>query len=120
MLRLAAFLGFSAVALGAFGAHGLRDRVSPALLEAYRTGVLYHLVHALAVLGVALAAHRLRLARVIAGLFAAGVALFSGSLYLMALTGITALGAITPAGGLCFLVAWALLFWSPLAPAANG
>jgi uncharacterized membrane protein YgdD (TMEM256/DUF423 family) len=114
LLRLAAFLGFSAVALGAFGAHGLRDRVSPALLEAYRTGVLYQLVHALAALGVALAAGRLRRARVIAGLFAAGVALFSGSLYLMALTGITALGAITPLGGLCFLAGWALLFLTPL------
>ena len=114
LLRLAAFLGFSAVALGAFGAHGLRDRVTPALMEAYRTGVLYHLVHALAALGVALAAQRLRRARIIAGLFAAGVALFSGSLYLMALTGITALGAVTPVGGLCFLVGWALLFLAPL------
>jgi uncharacterized membrane protein YgdD (TMEM256/DUF423 family) len=114
MLRLAAFLGFSAVALGAFGAHGLRDRVTPALLEAYRTGVLYHLVHALAVLGVALGVRRLRRATIIAGLFTAGVALFSGSLYLMALTGVTMLGAITPFGGLCFLAGWALLFLAPL------
>jgi uncharacterized membrane protein YgdD (TMEM256/DUF423 family) len=113
LLRLAAVLGFSAVALGAFGAHGLRDRVSPALLEVYRTGVLYHLVHALAVLGVGLGAARLRRARVIAGLFAAGVVLFSGSLYLLAVTGITALGAITPLGGLAFLAGWALLFLAP-------
>ena len=114
LLRLAAFLGFSGVALGAFGAHGLRDRVTPGLLEAYRTGVLYHLVHALAVLGVALGARRLRRASIIVGLFTAGVALFSGSLYLMALTGVTALGAITPLGGLCFLAGWALLFLAPL------
>ena len=113
-LRLAAFLGFSGVALGAFGAHGLRDRVTPGLLEAYRTGVLYHLVHALAVLGGALGALRVRRASIIVGLFTAGVALFSGSLYLMALTGVTALGAITPLGGLCFLAGWALLFLAPL------
>jgi uncharacterized membrane protein YgdD (TMEM256/DUF423 family) len=115
LLRLAAFLGFSAVALGAFGAHGLRDRVPPPLMEAYRTGVLYHLVHALAVLAVGLGAQRLRRARVIAGLFTAGIALFSGSLYLMALTGITTLGAVTPFGGLCFLAGWALLFLAPFA-----
>ncbi len=114
LLRLSAFLGFSAVALGAFGAHGLRDRVAPPLMEAYRTGVLYHLVHALAVLAVGLGAQRLRRAPLIAGLFTAGIALFSGSLYLMALTGVTTLGAVTPFGGLCFLAGWALLFLAPL------
>jgi len=113
LLRLAAFLGFSGVALGAFGAHGLRDRVSPAMLEVYRTGVLYHLIHALAVLAIALGAPRLRRPSVIAGLFAGGIAVFSGSLYLLALTGITTLGAITPIGGLAFLAGWALLFFSP-------
>ena len=60
LLTVAGTLGFSAVLLGAFGAHGLRDRLAPPLLEVYRTGVLYHLVHALAVLAVALAADRLR------------------------------------------------------------
>ena len=113
LLRLAAFLGFSGVALGAFGAHGLRDRVSPAMLEVYRTGVLYQLVHALATLGVALGATHLKRPGVIAGLFAGGVALFSGSPYLMALTGVTALGAVTPVGGLAFLAGWALLFLAP-------
>ena len=116
LVRLAAVLGFSGVALGAFGAHGLRDRVSPALLEAYRTGVLYHLLHALATLGVGLGARRLRRAPTIAMLFAAGVVLFSGSLYLMALTGLTVLGAITPLGGLAFLAGWVLLFLAPSAP----
>jgi uncharacterized membrane protein YgdD (TMEM256/DUF423 family) len=118
LLRLAALLGFSGVALGAFGAHGLRERISPAMLEVYRTGVLYHLVHALAVLGVALGAERIRRARAIAALFAGGVALFSGSLYLLALTGVRALGAITPLGGLAFLCGWGLLFFAALAKAA--
>jgi uncharacterized membrane protein YgdD (TMEM256/DUF423 family) len=113
LVRLAAVLGFSGVALGAFGAHGLRDRVSPGMLEVYRTGVLYHLFHALATLAVGLGAQRLRRAPAIALSFAIGVALFSGSLYLMALTGITALGAITPLGGLAFLVGWALLIVAP-------
>jgi uncharacterized membrane protein YgdD (TMEM256/DUF423 family) len=113
LIRLAAFLGFSGVALGAFGAHGLRERVSPAMLEVYRTGVLYHLLHALALLGVALGARRLRRVRAIAALFTAGVVLFSGSLYAMALTGITMLGAITPLGGLAFLAGWAMLFFAP-------
>ena len=112
VLRLAAFLGFSGVALGAFGAHGLRQRISPAMLEVYRTGVLYQLIHALATLAIALAGRHLRRARAIATLFGIGVALFSGSLYLMALTGVTALGAITPLGGLAFLAGWAVLFAS--------
>jgi uncharacterized membrane protein YgdD (TMEM256/DUF423 family) len=110
LVRLAAVLGFSGVALGAFGAHGLRDRIVPGLMEVYRTGVLYHLVHALAALGVALGAHRIRYAPIVAGLFAGGVVLFSGSLYLLALTGVRAFGAVTPFGGAAFLVGWALLF----------
>jgi uncharacterized membrane protein YgdD (TMEM256/DUF423 family) len=114
LIRLAAFLGFSGVALGAFGAHGLRDHLAPGMLEVYRTGVLYQLIHAVALLGVGLRAPRLRRAGVIAGLFAGGVALFSGSLYLLALTGVTALGAITPIGGLAFLSGWALLFLAPI------
>jgi uncharacterized membrane protein YgdD (TMEM256/DUF423 family) len=113
LIRLAALLGFSGVALGAFGAHGLRDRMTPGLLEVYRTGVLYHLIHALAVLGVAIAAPRLRRAPAIAALFAVGVLLFSGSLYALALTGMTRLGIITPLGGLALLGGWALLLASP-------
>jgi uncharacterized membrane protein YgdD (TMEM256/DUF423 family) len=119
LVRVAALLGFSGVALGAFGAHGLRDRVSPGMLEVYRTGVLYHLVHALATLGVALGARHLRRAKAIAALFTIGVALFSGSLYLLALTGMTVLGAITPLGGLAFLAGWALLFLAASGPAAE-
>jgi len=86
LLTLAGALGFSAVTLGAFGAHGLRERLTPPMLEVYRTGVLYHLVHALAVLAIALGADRLRRPRLIATLFAAGIAIFSGTLYLLAIT----------------------------------
>ena len=107
LLTVAGTLGFSAVLLGAFGAHGLRDRLAPPLLEVYRTGVLYHLVHALAVLAVALGADRMRRPRLVAGLFTVGVAIFSGTLYLLAITGVTWLGAVTPLGGLTLLAAWA-------------
>jgi uncharacterized membrane protein YgdD (TMEM256/DUF423 family) len=108
LLTVAGVLGLTAVMLGAFGAHGLRERLGP-LIEVYRTGVLYHLVHALAVLAVALAADRLRRPRLIVGLFGAGVAIFSGTLYLLAITGLTWLGAITPIGGLLLMAGWAAL-----------
>lgn len=109
LLTVAGTLGFTAVLLGAFGAHGLRDRVSPPLMEIYRTGVLYHLVHALAVLGVAIAADRLRRPRLVAGLFTAGIVIFSGTLYLLAITGVMRLGAVTPIGGVLLLAGWAAL-----------
>lgn len=115
-IGVAGALGFSAVALGAFGAHGLRGRLTPPLLEIYRTGALYHLVHAVAALAVALGGDRLRRGRLIVGLFAAGVAVFSGSLYALALTGVTALGAVTPLGGLLLLAAWALITLEAAAP----
>jgi uncharacterized membrane protein YgdD (TMEM256/DUF423 family) len=106
---LAGALGFSAVAFGAFGAHGLRERLGPGMLEIYRTGALYHLVHAVAALAVALAADRLRRPGLILALLAMGVIVFSGSLYALAITGIAQLGAVTPIGGLCLLAAWVLL-----------
>jgi len=108
LLTVAGMLGLTAVMLGAFGAHGLRERLGT-LIEVYRTGVLYHLVHALAALAVALAADRLRRPRLIVGLFGAGVAIFSGTLYLLAITGLTWLGAITPIGGLLLMAGWAAL-----------
>ena len=107
LLTVAGTLGFSAVLLGAFGAHGLRDRLAPPLLEIYRTGVLYHLVHALVVLAVAFASDRLHRPRLVAGLFTAGIAIFSGTLYLLAITGTMWLGAVTPVGGLLLLAGWA-------------
>lgn len=109
MIRLAAALGFLGVALGAFGAHGLRERLSAPMLEVYRTGVLYHLVHAVALLAVALGADRLARPRAVAALFTAGIALFSGSLYALSITGARALGMVTPLGGLLFMAGWATL-----------
>ena len=107
LLAMAGTLGLTAMMLGAFGAHGLRDRLGAAMIEVYRTGVLYHLVHALAVLAVALGADRLRRPRLVAGLFCAGIVVFSGTLYLLAITGMTWLGAVTPVGGLLLMAGWA-------------
>lgn len=99
------------VLLGAFGAHGLRERIAPDLLAVYDTGIRYHLVHALALLAVSWAADRWSNAWVGASgwLFAAGIVVFSGSLYLLAVTGARWLGAVTPVGGVCFLAGWAAL-----------
>lgn len=110
-LILAAFFGFTGVALGAFAAHGLKNRLSPEYLAIFHTGVLYQLIHALAILGVAVLAAQLpgRLMTWAGFSFALGIVLFSGSLYLLTLTGISKLGIITPFGGLAFLVGWALL-----------
>jgi uncharacterized membrane protein YgdD (TMEM256/DUF423 family) len=118
-IAVAGALGFSAVALGAFGAHGLRGRLTPPLLEIYRTGALYHLVHAVTALAVALGGDRLRRGRLILGLLATGVVVFSGSLYALALTGVSALGAVTPLGGLLLLAAWALVTAEVAAPSGS-
>jgi uncharacterized membrane protein YgdD (TMEM256/DUF423 family) len=106
---LAGLLGFTAVAAGAFGAHAVRSRLTPAMMEVYRTGALYHLVHAVAALAVAAAGERLRRGRLILTLFGAGVVVFAGSLYALALTGIGVLGAVTPLGGVLLLAGWALV-----------
>lgn len=108
-VRVAAVLGFLAVALGAFGAHGLRGRLGPAELDIWRTAALYHLVHAVALLAVALAGARVRRGRLVCGLWTAGVVVFGGSLYLLAVTGVRWLGAITPLGGAAFLAGWLVL-----------
>jgi uncharacterized membrane protein YgdD (TMEM256/DUF423 family) len=79
------------------------------MMEIYRTGALYHLVHAVAALAVAAAGERLRRGRLILGLFTAGVVIFAGSLYALALTGTGVLGAVTPLGGLLLLAGWALV-----------
>jgi uncharacterized membrane protein YgdD (TMEM256/DUF423 family) len=106
LVRIAAILGGVGVALGAFGAHGLRGRVAPDLIEVWKTGVLYHLIHALALLAVAALATHITWPRVVAGCFLAGIALFSGSLYLLVLTNVRVLGAVTPLGGVAFLIGW--------------
>lgn len=117
LLALSALAGFSGVALGAFGAHGLRQRLDRLpdgvkRLEWWQTGANYQLLHALAIGLSALLAERVpgALPVVAAWAFASGVLLFSGSLYVMTLTGLRRLGAITPLGGLGFLVGWACLF----------
>jgi uncharacterized membrane protein YgdD (TMEM256/DUF423 family) len=106
-----AISAFLAVALGAFGAHGLRDRLTTDMLEVYKTGVTYQMYHALGILLLAgmmeRRPHAIGLQR--AGwLFIAGTVLFSGSLYALAISGVKILGAITPLGGLCFLIGWIL------------
>ncbi|AIC23253.1 membrane protein [Pseudomonas chlororaphis] len=110
-LMLAAFFGFTGVALGAFAAHGLKKRLSAEYLAIFHTGVTYQLVHTLALLGVALLATQIpgRLMTWAGASFAIGILLFSGSLYLLTLTGFGKLGIVTPFGGLAFLVGWFLL-----------
>ena len=102
---------FLAVAAGAFGAHALRARLSPDLLAAFETGARYQMYHALALLIVAWAATRWpgTPVRAAGWLLVGGTVLFSGSLYLLALTGARWLGAVTPLGGLLFLGGWAAL-----------
>ena len=103
-----------AVALGAFAAHGLRARLSAEALATFETGARYHVYHALALLAVAWAVGRWPSPWVSAAgwLFVAGTILFSGSLYLLAVTGLRALGAITPLGGLAFILGWLALAWA--------
>jgi uncharacterized membrane protein YgdD (TMEM256/DUF423 family) len=105
---VAAFLG---VTLGAFGAHGLRGRLSPEMFAVFQTGVQYHMYHALALLLVSGIMGRTGgwLIQTAGWAFVAGIVLFSGSLYVLAISGITMLGAITPIGGLAFLIGWACL-----------
>jgi uncharacterized membrane protein YgdD (TMEM256/DUF423 family) len=106
-LGIAAINGALAVMAGAFAAHGLKARLSTDALSVFETGARYHMYHALAM---ALAA--LVPARWAAIAFLAGILLFSGSLYLLALTGASVLGVVTPLGGLCFIAGWALLAWA--------
>jgi uncharacterized membrane protein YgdD (TMEM256/DUF423 family) len=109
---VAGISGGLAVVLGAFGAHGLKAQLSAELLATFETGVNYQMYHALALLAVALAFSRLNDSSVLAlagWMFIAGTLLFSGSLYLLALTGVRWLGAITPFGGIAFIAGWACL-----------
>ncbi|WP_058829283.1 DUF423 domain-containing protein [Paenibacillus polymyxa] len=104
-----------AVAIGAFGAHIVKARIDADALVIYETGVKYHMIHAVGLLIIALAAGqwgpstRLRWA---ARLLFTGIILFSGSLYVLSLTGIRVLGAITPLGGVCFIAGWIFLAWA--------
>jgi uncharacterized membrane protein YgdD (TMEM256/DUF423 family) len=115
--RLAATLGASlaglAVGLGAFGAHALRARVDARMLEVFETAVRYQMYHALGLLGVAFLLSRQAPGAGAAGWsFLVGMLIFCGSLYVMVLTGHRWLGAITPIGGVAFMIGWALLAWA--------
>jgi uncharacterized membrane protein YgdD (TMEM256/DUF423 family) len=113
---LGALSALVAVAAGAFGAHALRERLAPDMLSVFEVGARYHMYHALALLAAAWAAGRWPGgAAVTAGwLFVAGTLVFSGSLYLLSLTGQRWLGAVTPLGGLAFILGWAALAWAAL------
>ncbi len=108
---IGALSGAIGVAAGAFGAHALKARVEPRMLEVFETGARYQMYHALAMLAAAWTVSRFpgSLANASGWLFLAGTVLFSGSLYAMTLTGVRALGAITPLGGVCFIAGWACI-----------
>ena len=101
------------VAAGAFGAHALRARLSPEMLAVFETGVRYQMYHALGLIGVGLMAVRWPSSQIgwAGWLFVAGTAIFSGSLYALSITGARWWGAVTPVGGVCFIVGWALVVW---------
>jgi uncharacterized membrane protein YgdD (TMEM256/DUF423 family) len=125
-ILLAVFFAFTGVGLGAFAAHGLKGRLSAEYLVVFQTGVQYQLWHALALLAMGLLALQLQVpgrALMAAGsLFVLGTLLFSGSLYLLTLSGFGKLGMITPLGGLAFLAGWLCLGWGAwqMATPANG
>jgi uncharacterized membrane protein YgdD (TMEM256/DUF423 family) len=102
-LIVSAVSGALAVAFGAFGAHALKSRLSADALAVWHTAVLYHLVHSAVLAALALSGRSVALP---SALLAAGIVLFSGSLYVLSLSGLRWLGAITPLGGLCFIAGW--------------
>jgi len=111
ILVTAAILLALGVIIGAFGAHGLKSRVTPDLLQVYKTGVEYHFYHALGLLLIGVLSFSMPSSYLdMAALFlVAGILIFSGSLYVLAITGIKWIGAITPIGGLSFIVGWILV-----------
>jgi uncharacterized membrane protein YgdD (TMEM256/DUF423 family) len=109
---IGALNAFLAVALGAFGAHGLKDRLDAHYLEIWKTGVTYQMFHALGIFAVAMLLGKAATSALFTWsgwLMLIGIILFSGSLYLLSLTKVGILGAITPIGGVCFLAAWILI-----------
>lgn len=114
LIVIAALLLMLGVGTGAFGAHGLRAHVGPDMLAVWQTAVLYQFVHALGLLAVAALSSRLhpRLASWATLFLLAGILIFSGSLYALVLSDVRALGAITPIGGVSFMIGWALLAWA--------
>ncbi len=121
-IGVGAGLTFVGVALGAFGAHGLRERIPSASMAIYQTGVQYHLLHSVALIAIAgIASEIAKPSKIewIVRLMIAGIVIFSGSLYLLAITQVKILGAITPIGGVCFLTAWILLCHAALSKEPN-
>lgn len=110
-LVVAALNGFLSVAAGAFGAHAMRGSYDPQSIGVFETGALYHMFHALAI-GIAALALRGASINWPAWLFLVGIVLFCGSLYLMTLTGVRAIGIVTPFGGVAFLAGWAALAYA--------
>ena len=110
-IAIGALMGLLAVIAGTFAAHGLDQRLSPDMLKVFETGVRYHMYHALAILVAALIGGDAskRLPSIAAGCFLMGIVFFSGSLYLLAITGAKWLGMITPVGGVSFLAGWGVL-----------
>jgi uncharacterized membrane protein YgdD (TMEM256/DUF423 family) len=116
-LILGSINGLVAVALGAFGAHVLKARLSSDMLSVFQTGVQYQMYHALALILVAILSNHLASTGTVnwsGWLFFAGILLFSGSLYALSLSGVKVLGAITPLGGLAFLAGWIMLAWAAI------
>jgi uncharacterized membrane protein YgdD (TMEM256/DUF423 family) len=109
-IRLTALSGALAVMFGAFAAHSLKGSLTPQMLDTYQTGVLYHFIHTLALLGALNLPINERALHWAARCFMLGIVLFSGSLYLIAVSGISVLGIITPVGGSAFIAGWLLLF----------
>lgn len=112
-IAISGLLGFLSVAFGAFGAHALKEKLEPSLLQIFHTGVQYQFLHSIVLLFIGFylkaypeTSNTLSMA---AKFFLAGILIFSGSLYILSLTGIKILGAITPIGGVFFLIGWSLM-----------
>lgn len=110
-VSLGAFLAGIGVILGAFGTHALRDRLSEKAMETWHTGVLYHMIHAVAlvIVGLLCAHADTKAVRASGWLFVAGIMIFGGTLYAYSITGITAFAIVTPLGGLAFILGWMTL-----------
>jgi len=108
-LLLGSVFGFFGVALGAFGAHGLKKIIAPEMLLIFETGIRYQVYHTFAIFIVAQLVEKYPTLGYLGRLFGVGIILFSGSLYVLALTGMTMFGAVTPFGGICFLAGWIVL-----------
>ena len=111
-LIISAVSGFTAVAIGAFGAHGLREKLSSEMLEVYKTGVLYQFIHSVVLL--ALSLNTLVTAKLSSIFLLLGIILFSFSLYIYSTSGIQFFAMITPVGGVCFLIGWLLVIYEAI------